>query len=134
LHECIGYERREEGAALSPAETLRLGRGACRDVTVLLAEILRQMDSRRASRAVICAKATRRRGARKVRCMRGRKFSCRAQDGLVSTRPMVFFCNHNFIGAAVGLTAADITPISGIYFHKKRIPAQMTSRLQLINL
>ena len=44
------------------------------------------------------------------------------------------FCNHNFIGAAAGLTPADITPISGIYFHKKRIPAQMTSRLQLINL
>ncbi|MFZ1218456.1 MAG: transglutaminase N-terminal domain-containing protein, partial [Chthoniobacterales bacterium] len=34
LHECIGYERREEGAALSPAETLRIGRGACRDVSV----------------------------------------------------------------------------------------------------
>ncbi|MEY2528009.1 MAG: hypothetical protein QOJ05_99, partial [Verrucomicrobiota bacterium] len=43
LHECIGYERREEGAALSPAETLRIGRGACRDVAVLLAEVLRQM-------------------------------------------------------------------------------------------
>src|SRR3954453_2102185 len=43
LHECIGYERREEGEALSPAETLRLGRGACRDVSVLLAEVLRQM-------------------------------------------------------------------------------------------
>ena len=32
LHECVGYERREEGPARSPQETLRLGRGACRDV------------------------------------------------------------------------------------------------------
>src|SRR6266850_1074386 len=41
LHECIGYERREEGEALSPLETLRRGRGACRDVALLLAEMLR---------------------------------------------------------------------------------------------
>src|SRR5256714_4993590 len=37
LHECIGYERREEGEALSPAETLRCGRGACRGVAGLFA-------------------------------------------------------------------------------------------------
>ena len=36
LHECIGYERREEGPARAPEETLRLGRGACRDVALLL--------------------------------------------------------------------------------------------------
>ena len=41
MHEGIGYERREEGPALPPAETLRRGRGACRDVAVLLAEVLR---------------------------------------------------------------------------------------------
>src|SRR5215204_4601542 len=41
LHECIGYERRSHGPARSPEETLRLGRGACRDVAVLLAEVLR---------------------------------------------------------------------------------------------
>ena len=44
------------------------------------------------------------------------------------------FCNHNFISAAVGLTPADITPISGSYFHKEQIPNRMTSRLELINL
>ena len=43
LHESIGYERREEGAARSPAETLRTGSGACRDIAVLLAELLREM-------------------------------------------------------------------------------------------
>jgi transglutaminase-like putative cysteine protease len=44
------------------------------------------------------------------------------------------FCNHNFIGAAVGLTPADITPISGHYLSGKPVPAQMTSKLELINL
>ena len=42
LHECIGYERREEGPARPPEETLRIGKGACRDVALLLAAILRQ--------------------------------------------------------------------------------------------
>ena len=42
LHECVGYERREEGPALPPAETLCRGVGACRDVALLLAALLRQ--------------------------------------------------------------------------------------------
>src|SRR5438270_13567272 len=41
LHQTIFYERREEGAAQSPAETLRRQPVACRDTAVLLAEILR---------------------------------------------------------------------------------------------
>src|SRR2546428_4547637 len=41
LHRTISYERREEGAAQSPAETLRRQRGACRDTAVLLAGLLR---------------------------------------------------------------------------------------------
>ena len=44
------------------------------------------------------------------------------------------FCNHNFVAAAVGLTPADVTPISGSYYHRQRIPAQMTSELTLLNL
>jgi Transglutaminase-like enzymes, putative cysteine proteases len=42
--------------------------------------------------------------------------------------------NHNFIAAAVGLAPADITPISGAYYHPESVPAQMTSKLQLLNL
>ena len=134
LHECIGYERREEGAARSPAETLRFGRGACRDVTVLLAEMLRQMG--------LAARLTSgylRESDSEVRHAEGSLHAWTevylpgaGWVGLDATNGV--FCNHNFIGAAVGLTPADITPISGIYFHKKRIPAQMTSKLQLINL
>ena len=57
IHECIGYERREEGVAREPEETLRIGRGACRDVAVLLAEILRGHGTGGATRrADICAK------------------------------------------------------------------------------
>ena len=41
LHNNLRYERREEGAARSPEETLSLGMGTCRDFSVLLAAVLR---------------------------------------------------------------------------------------------
>ena len=134
LHECIGYERREEGAALSPAETLRLGRGACRDVAVLLAEILRQMGlaARLTSGYLRESDSETKRSEGSLHAWTEVFLPGAGWIGLDATNGV--FCNHNFIGAAVGLTPADITPISGIYFHSKRIPAQMTSKLQLINL
>ncbi|HMG06152.1 MAG TPA: transglutaminase family protein [Chthoniobacterales bacterium] len=134
LHQCIGYERREEGAALSPAETLRLRRGACRDVTVLLAEILRQTGfaARLTSGYLRESDAEMRRAEGSLHAWTEVFLPGAGWIGLDATNGV--FCNHNFIGAAVGLTPADITPISGVYFHDKRIPAQMTSKLQLINL
>jgi transglutaminase-like putative cysteine protease len=134
LHECIGYERREEGAALSPAETLRLGRGACRDVAVLLAEILRQMGlaARLTSGYLREGDSETKRAEGSLHAWTEVFLPGAGWIGLDATNGV--FSNHNFIGAAVGLTPADITPISGIYFHSKRIPAQMTSKLQLINL
>ena len=134
LHECIGYERREEGAALAPAETLRLGRGACRDVTVLLAELLRQMGfaARIISGYLRESDSETRRAEGSLHAWTEVFLPGAGWIGLDATNGV--FCNHNFVGAAVGLTPADITPVSGIYFHKKRIPAQMTSKLQLLNL
>jgi transglutaminase-like putative cysteine protease len=134
LHECIGYERREEGAALSPAETLRIGRGACRDVAVLLAEILRQMGlaARLTSGYLRESEAETRRAEGSLHAWTEVFLPGAGWIGLDATNGV--FCNHNFIGAAVGLTPADITPISGAYYNKKQVPAQMTSKLQLINL
>jgi transglutaminase-like putative cysteine protease len=134
LHECIGYERREEGAALSPAETLRLGRGACRDVAVLLAEVLRQMGfaARLVSGYLRESEAETRRAEGSLHAWTEVFLPGAGWVGLDATNGV--FCNHNFIGAAVGLTPADITPIDGVYFHSKRIPAEMTSKLELLNL
>ena len=134
LHECIGYERREEGAALSPAETLRLRRGACRDVTVLLAEILRRMGfaARLTSGYLRESESETRRAEGSLHAWTEVFLPGAGWVGMDATNGV--FCNHNFIGAAVGLTPGDITPISGHYLHQKPIPAQMTSKLQLINL
>jgi transglutaminase-like putative cysteine protease len=134
LHECIGYERREEGAALSPTETLRLGRGACRDVAVLLAEVLRQMGlaARLTSGYLRESESETRRAEGSLHAWTEIFLPGAGWVGLDATNGV--FCNHNFIAAAVGLVPADITPIAGTFYHKKRVPAQMTSKLQLINL
>jgi transglutaminase-like putative cysteine protease len=134
LHECIGYERREEGSARAPAETLRLGRGACRDVSVLLAEILREMGlaARLTSGYLRETDETTRRAEGSLHAWTEVFLPGAGWIGLDATNGV--FCNHNFISAAIGLRPAHITPIAGSYFHKQQIPAQMASRLELINL
>src|SRR3954447_2053316 len=134
LHECIGYERREEGEALAPEETLRRGRGACRDVTVLMAEILRQMGlaARLTSGYLRESDSETKRAEGSLHAWTEVYLPGAGWVGLDATNGV--FCNHNFIAAAVGLTPADITPIHGVYFHPKRIPAKMSSKLELLNL
>ncbi len=134
LHRTISYERREEGAAQSPAETLRRQRGACRDTAVLLAELLRDLGL--AARVV-------------SGYLRETDEEVRRAEGSLHAWTEVFlpgagwigldptngiFCNDNFIAAAVGLRPADITPISGSFYHRDRVPAEMKSRLELITL
>lgn len=134
LHECIGYQRREEGAALSPAETLRLGRGACRDVAVLLAEVLRSagLAARLVSGYLRENEAESRRAEGSLHAWTEVFLPGAGWVGMDGTNGV--FCNHNFIAAAVGLSPAEITPISGRYFHERKIAAQMTSRLELLEL
>jgi transglutaminase-like putative cysteine protease len=134
IHECVGYERREEGIARDPKETLRRGRGACRDVAVLLAEILRTMGlaARLVSGYLRETDAKKRRAEGSLHAWTEVFLPGAGWVGLDATNGI--FCNHNFITAAVGLTPADITPISGAYYHKEEIPARMTSRLELLNL
>jgi transglutaminase-like putative cysteine protease len=134
LHECIGYERREEGEALSPTETLRLGRGACRDVSVLLAEMLRQrgLAARLTSGYLRESDTETKRAEGSLHAWTEVFLPGAGWIGLDATNGV--FSNHNFIAAAVGLAPADITPISGVYYHATRVPAQMTSKLRLLNL
>jgi transglutaminase-like putative cysteine protease len=134
LHESIGYERREEGTARSPAETLGKGCGACRDIAVVLAELLREMGlaARLVSGYLRENEGQTRRAEGSLHAWTEVFLPGAGWVGLDATNGI--FCNHNFISAAVGLTSPDITPISGSYFHKEEIPSCMTSRLELLNL
>jgi transglutaminase-like putative cysteine protease len=134
LHECIGYERREEGEALSPTETLRRGRGACRDVSVLLAEILRQtgLAARLTSGYLRESDSETKRAEGSLHAWTEVFLPGAGWVGLDATNGV--FANHNFIAAAAGLSPGDITPISGVYYHARRVPNQMTYKLKLLNL
>ncbi len=132
LHDCIGYERREEGPARSPAETLRLGRGACRDVMVLLAEVLRGagLAARLVSGYLGEGDSLSRRAEGSLHAWTEVFLPGAGWVGMDATNGV--FCDHNFIAAAVGLAPGDITPISGKYFHQRTIRSEMTSRLEMV--
>jgi len=134
LHRTISYQRREEGAAQSPAETLRLQRGACRDTAVLLAEILRDagMAARVVSGYLREADEEIRRAEGSLHAWTEVFLPGAGWVGLDPTNGIL--CNDNFIAAAVGLRPADVTPISGSFYHRDRVPAEMQSRLELIIL
>ncbi|HEY2102215.1 MAG TPA: transglutaminase family protein [Chthoniobacterales bacterium] len=134
LHQGIAYERREEGPARSPAETLRQMRGACRDVSVLLAEMLRELGlaARLVSGYLREADDQVRRAEGSLHAWTEVFLPGAGWVGLDPTNGI--FCNHNFIATAVGLSPADITPISGSFYHRDRVPAEMTSRLEMLNL
>ncbi len=134
IHESIGYERREQGGPRPPLETLSTKRGACRDVAVLLAEILRDLGlaARLVSGYLRETEADSRRAEGSLHAWTEVFLPGAGWIGLDATNGV--FSNHNFISAAVGLVPADITPVSGSYFHRETIPSQMTSRLELIHL
>jgi transglutaminase-like putative cysteine protease len=134
IHETIQYERREEGRARPPAETLRRKRGACRDVAVLLAEILRALGlaARIVSGYLREADDSIHRAERSLHAWTEVFLPGAGWVGLDPTNGI--FCDHNFIATAVGVRPAHVTPISGNFYHHELVPARMTSRVELINL
>ncbi len=132
IHQNLAYERRDEGTAYSPAETVQRGRGACRDFAVLLAETVRGLGlAARLASGYLCEFGD------------GEKFAEGALHawvevylpgaGWVGLDPTNgTLCNHHHLTAAVGLTPADISPVFGNYYHPSHVPAQMTASLQII--
>lgn len=134
LHECVGYERREEGPARLPGETLRIGKGACRDVALLLAAVLRQsgLAARLTSGYLREADAKTRRAEGSLHAWTEVYLPGAGWVGMDATNGI--FCNHNFIAAAVGIEPGDVTPIDGFYYQREPTGARMTSRLELVSL
>jgi len=131
LHDNLAYERREEGAAYAPEETLRLGRGSCRDFTVLLAEVARSLGlAARLASGYLCEFGNESKVAEGALHAWTEIYLPGA--GWVGFDPTNgYLCNHHHITAAVGLTPEDISPILGNYFHPTHVPAQMTTSLQI---
>jgi transglutaminase-like putative cysteine protease len=134
LHECVGYERREEGPARAPAETLRLGHGACRDVALLLAAVLRQsgLAARLTSGYLRESDSESKRAEGSLHAWTEVYLPGAGWVGMDPTNGV--FSNHNFIAAAVGIEPGDVTPIDGSFYPQQATSAQMTSRLELVSL
>lgn len=134
LHECVGYERREAGPARSPNETLRIGNGACRDVALLLAAVLRQngLAARLTSGYLREADAKTKRAEGSLHAWTEVYLPGAGWIGMDPTNGI--FCNHNFIAAAVGIAPADVTPIDGSFYQHGEAEARMRSRIELVNL
>jgi transglutaminase-like putative cysteine protease len=131
LQEHIRYERREEGAAWTPAETLAAGYGACRDFAVLLAETLRGTGiAARLASGYLCETGNARKTAEGA--LHAWTEAYLPGAGWVGIDPANgIFCNHLHITAATGLTPEDIAPISGRYFSDRQVGSSMSTSLQL---
>jgi transglutaminase-like putative cysteine protease len=131
IHDHLKYERRDEGAARSPAETLSLGAGACRDFAVLLAETLRAngVAARLASGYLLEFGESEKFAQGALHAWTEAYLPGAGWTGLDPTNGT--FCNHNHLTAAVGLTPDDVSPVSGNYYSQKHVPSQMDSALAM---
>ncbi len=136
IHDHIVYERRDEGAARPPGETLRLGCGSCRDTAVLLSAVLRELGlAARLVSGYLClfGQEARERHVEASMHMWSEVYLPGAGwTGLDASNGV--FCDHKYIATAVGLTSAEITPISGRYFSDEVIQSRMTASVQLTAL
>jgi transglutaminase-like putative cysteine protease len=132
LHKNIAYERRDEGVAYEPAETLEKGRGACRDYAVLLAETLRANGiAARLASGYLCEFGEGEKHAEGA--LHAWTEALLPGAGWVGLDPTNgVFCNENHITAAVGLLPDDISPVTGSYYNKTVVPSKMDATLELI--
>lgn len=131
IHESLQYERRDEGAAYTSEETLRLGRGACRDFSVLMADVARGLGlaARLASGYMSEFDSTDKRAEGALHAWTEIYLPGAGWVGFDPTNG--YLCNHHHITAAVGFTPEDISPILGRYFHATPVASHMMASLQI---
>lgn len=132
LHMNLGYERRDEGAAYAPEETVRLGRGSCRDFAVLLAEVARGLGlAARLASGYLCEFGDTEKVAEgALHAWTELYLPGAGWRGFDPTNG--YLCNHHHLTAAVGLTPADVSPVLGNYFAPHTVPDTMTASLQVL--
>jgi transglutaminase-like putative cysteine protease len=134
IFENLGYERREEGEAWEPAQTLAAGRGACRDFAVLFVAVLRRhgLAARLASGFLWEPPDTPKEDLRAESALHAWIEAYLPGAGWMGFDPTNgVLCDHHRITAAVGLTADDISPIKGVYYGEREIEHRMTATLEI---
>jgi hypothetical protein len=115
----IKYERRDEGEARDPAETLALGIGSCRDYSWILADTLRANGvAARLASGYFCEFGEAEKWAEgALHAWVEAYLPGAGWLGMDPTNGTLTTENH--ITAAVGLLPADIAPQSGSYYYKE---------------
>ncbi len=130
----LGYERRDEGAAWSPAQTLATGRGACRDFSVLLAAVLREhgLAVRLVSGFLWEPEDTPKEDLRAESALHAWVEAYLPGAGWIGLDPTNgALADHHRITTAVGITPDDISPIHGWYYGQKRIASRLEASLEI---
>jgi len=133
IHANIAYERREDGDAHEPAETLRLRRGACRDTAVLLAAVLRAQGlATRLVSGYLCESISDPAGRKADNALHAWTEVFLPGAGWMGLDPSNgVLVDHHYVATAIGLGAADIAPVSGLYFGNEVVPGKLTASLSL---
>jgi len=133
LHENITYERREEGDPLPVEQTLREGKGSCRDFSVLLAEVLRAHGvAARLVSGFLWEAGVAEEERRADNALHAWVEGYLPGAGWVGMDPTNgVFCDHHFLPTAIGLAPADIAPITGHYYGKKTIASTLETTLSI---
>lgn len=133
IHNNIAYERREEGEAYAPAETLRLRRGACRDTAVLLAAALRAQGlAARLVSGFLWESASDPAERKADSALHAWTEVFLPGAGWVGMDPSNgVLADHHYIATAVGIAPADIAPVSGIYFGHEPIPGTLETSVRI---
>ena len=134
LHENIGYERREEGDAFAPKDTLDRQQGSCRDFAVLLAEVLRSHGlAARLASGYLWEDDPGSGPEHAENAFHAWVETYLPGAGWVGLDPTNgIFCEHHFLATAVGLSASDIAPIAGHYYGRETISSTLTTGLTIV--
>lgn len=133
IHANIAYERRDDGDPHLPAETLRLGRGACRDTAVLLAAALRAQGLAARLVSGYLWESVSDPSERKAEgSMHAWTEVFLPGAGWVGMDPSNgVLADHHYLATAVGITPDDIAPVKGLYFGDRKVPHTLETTLEV---
>ncbi len=129
----IVYERREEGEAFAPLETLERSRGACRDTAVLLAAALRSRGFAARLVSGYLWESVNDPAERKAEsALHAWTEVYLPGAGWVAMDPSNgVFADHHYLTTAVGIAPEDVAPVSGLYFGDQPIRGRLATSLRI---